>query len=231
MDMTSCPVSPAPWTRSMKVNGTPVLDITIRRPAFPDSGKTQRIEKYFSQLTQCWQTRWETSLYQKAAQALTEQSNQHPFLPWKATMDYQITFWDPPLISLQINIQEQGPVTPSTLLCIGEVWDCNTGYPCSLRTFLSRRPHRWKRALIHQLQEQAEQRLNSGESLLYPDSLSSIKQTFDPNRFYLTEEGIAIFYPLYILGSYGEGIPTFTIPIEEQIQSNKFLALSKTAQR
>ena len=146
-------------------------------------------------------------------------------------MDYQVTYWDPPLLSIRINIQEQGPATPPVSLCIGEVWDCSSGYPCSLRAFLPVKPRRWKQILTEQLQKQAQQRLDSGESLLYPNCLSVIKENFDPSRFYLTEDGLVIFYPLYTLGSYGEGIPTFTIPAAPQVQSNKFRALSSTARR
>lgn len=231
MDSTSCPASPELWKRTLKTNGTPVLHLSIRRPAFPDSRKYQRMERYFSQLARQWQSRWETELYQKACQALGEHSDELPFLPWQAAMDYQVTFWEPPLISIRVDIQEQGPVTPPPSLCIGEVWDCSCGYPCSLRTFLPEKPRRWKHALTAKLQEQARQRLDSGESLLDPNCLSTVKSTFDPDRFYLTKDGIVLFYPIYALGSYGEGIPAFTLPAEPQIQSNKFRAPSNTARR
>lgn len=231
MDLKSCSISPKRWERKLKLNETTVLHCAIRRPAFPDSGKQQRMERYFARLAQLWQTRWETDLYQKACQALAHQAGDIPFQPWEATMDYQVTYWNSPLLSIRINIQEQGSVTPPTSHCIGEVWDCSSGFPCSLRSFLAMKPRQWKRALTKQLQEQAQQRLDSGESLLHPNCISTIKQIFDPSRFYLTEDGLVIFYPLYTLGSYGEGIPTFTIPIAPQVQSNKFRALSSTARR
>lgn len=231
MDLSSCPVTSGHWERTMKANGTTVLHISIHRPVFPSAGKVRRIEHYFSQLAKRWQTRWETELYRGAAQALAERPEGQLFLPWNAAMDFRITFWDPPLISLRIDIQELRSTAPPAALWIGEVWDCSSGYPCSLRAFLPPRPHRWKQALIAQLQDQAQQRLNSGESLLYAGCLQRIRRSFDPNRYYLTEDGITVFYPQCMLGSRGEGIPTFTIPIAEQIQSNKFLALSNTAQR
>ena len=231
MDLTSCPVSPKRWERKLKSNGTTVLYCSISRPAFSDSGKQRRMERYSARLAQLWQTRWENDLYRKACQAFADQPNDVLFQPWNATMDYQVTYWDPPLLSIRINIQEQGPATPPVSLCIGEVWDCSSGYPCSLRAFLPVKPRRWKQILTEQLQKQAQQRLDSGESLLYPNCLSVIKENFDPSRFYLTEDGLVIFYPLYTLGSYGEGIPTFTIPAAPQVQSNKFRALSSTARR
>lgn len=232
MDTTPLPVSPELWKRTMKSNGDPVLILSIRRPAFPESGKTRRIERYFSQLAQRWQTRWESNLYPNACKAYAEfQERGLPFIPWQVKLDYDVTFWRPPLISIRLDIQEQGPSSLPCTLCIGEVWDCAAGYPCSLPAFLPATPRLWKRELIKQISELTQQRLDSGESLLRPDCFSDLKQKFDPDRFYLTEEGIVVFYPLYVLGSYGEGIPTFTIPISEQVQSNKLRALSSTARR
>ena len=175
------------------------------------------MNRYFDQLAQRWQTKWETTFYRNACLAYESQTDKTLFQPWRASLSYEVTFWEPPLISIRINIQEQGPVTPPVSLCLGEVWDCSSGYPCSLRTFLPAKPYQWKKHLTAQLQEQAQQRLDSGESLLNPNCLSVLKQTFDPDRFYLTEEGVVIFYPLYALGPYGEGIPTFTVPYSTKI--------------
>lgn len=213
MDLTSCPVSSISTQQNLKLNEKTILQYHIQRPSFPDSGHLRRLEQYFTRLEQQWKVRWECSLYHKAAQFYAEQSNQNIFIPWHANMDYEITFWKPPILSMRINVKEQGSVSPPVSLCIGEVWDCSSGYPCSLRSFLPTRQHHWKSNLVQQLQKQAQNRLDKGECLFHKDCLSIIKQNFDSNRFYLTETGLVIYYPLYTLGSYGEGIPTFTIPI------------------
>ena len=231
MDLTSCPASPKQWERNLKSKGVTVLHCTIRRPTFSDTGKQNRMERYFTRMEQLWQARWENKMYSLAQQAFADQPDQSSFSPWHASMDYRVTYWDPPLLSIRIDIREQGPVSPPISQCVGETWDCSSGYPCPLRAFLPAKPRHWKRTLTEQLKEQAQQRMSSGESLLNSNCLSVLKQAFDPNRFYLTEDGIVVFYPLYALGSYGEGIPTFTIPVSHEIQSNKFRALSITAQR
>ncbi len=231
MDLTSCPASPQQWERKLKSNGSTVLCYSIRRPTFPDSGKQRRMEQYFARLAQLWQTKWETELFRQAVQAFENQSGGNPFQPWRATMDYRITYWNPPLLSIRIDIREQKSNSFPASLCIGEVWDCSNAFPCSLRSFLPPKRCGWKKFLTEQIKEQVQARLASGESLLDPDRCSGVQQLLDPYRFYLTENGLVIFFPQCTLGSYGEGIPTFTIPIEPQIQSNKFRALSKTAQR
>jgi hypothetical protein len=37
---------------------------------------------------------------------------------------------------------------------------------------------------------------------------------FDESNYYLTDAGIAIFYPLYTIAAFVQGIPTFIIPYE-----------------
>ena len=213
MDLTSCPVSSISKQKNLKSNGNIVLQYHMRRPSFSDSGKLRRMEQYFTRMEQSCLANWENTLYRKAAQTCAVHSDQNIFLPWQANLDYEITFWEFPTLSIRIDIKEQGPTSTPFSLCIGEVWDCSSGYPCSLRTFLPARKRHWKSDLIQQLQKQTRERLDSGDCLFHTDCLSIIGRDFDSSRFYLTEAGLVIYYPLYALGSYGEGIPTFTIPI------------------
>lgn len=214
MDPSTPPVSPKLWNRVMKSNGEPVLTLSIRRPAFSDTGKTRRMERYFAEVEQQWKTRWETTLFPRACQALADAKEAgSPFTPWKAELDYTVTLWRPPLLSLHVDAVESGQTSRPLCIRTGETWDCSCGYPRTLRSFFPSKAHRWRRALIDSLCAQAAQRLASGESLLDPDCTQVMERTFDPERFYLTEDGLSVFYPLYVLGAYAEGIPVFTAPI------------------
>jgi hypothetical protein len=213
MDRPDLPLTEQIWRRTMKRSGTPVLELSLRRPAFPQVGKAERLERYFAAVAQQWRQRWETVLFPRAclAQAQAEEEG-IPFRPWRAQLDYTVTLWEPPLLSLRLDAAEQGQADRPMLSCTGEVWDCATGYPRTLRSFFPTRDRRWRRKLLDALQAQAQARLASGESLLDPDCPQLLARAFDPARFYVTQEGLAIFYPLYVLGPYAEGIPVFTVP-------------------
>lgn len=217
MDSSTPPVTPQQWKRVMKRDGEPVLTLSIRRPAFADTGKTARMERYFAQFAQQWKTRWEALLFPRACQALTNAREiSKPFIPWQAELDYTVTLWRPPLLSLRLDALETGPNAKPLRVCMGETWDCACGYPRTLRSFFPAKAHRWRKALLDSLRDQAAQQLASGESLLDPDCAQIMERAFDPDRFYLTKDGVTIFYPLYVLGSYAEGIPVFTVPIPDQ---------------
>lgn len=216
MEACELPFTPKQWKHVMKSDGIPVLIMSIRRPVFPDTGKTKRLEHYFNEMAQQWKAHWETDLFPKALQALNaSKETGNTFIPWKAELDYTITFWRTPLLSLRIDAVETGQTSRPLHIYVGETWDCSCGYPRTLRSFFPAKAHFWRRDLIKTLKAQAIDRLNSGESLLDSDCAQVMERMFDPDRFYLTEEGAAIFYPLYILGPYAEGIPIFTVALPE----------------
>lgn len=214
MDSSAPPVTPQLWKRVMRANNEPVLTLSIRRPAFPDKGKTRRIERYFAEVAQQWKARWETVLFPRACQALADAREAgSSFIPWKAELDYTVTLWRSPLLSLRLDAAESGGTPRPLHIRAGETWDCACGYPRTLRSFFPAKDHRWRRELMNALYSQATERLNSGESLLDPDCAQIMGRAFAPERFYLTEEGLSIFYPLYVLGPYAEGIPVFTVSL------------------
>ena len=214
MDSSTQPVTPQLWKRVMKSNGETVLTLSIRRPAFPETGKNRRMERYFTEVAQQWKNRWETVLFPQACQALADaKESGSPFTPWKAELDYTVTLWRPPLLSLRLDAVESGQAPRPLHIRTGETWDCACGYPRTLRSFYPTKAHRWRKSLMDALRSQAAERLASGESLLDPECTQVMERAFDPERFYLTEEGLSVFYPLYVLGAYAEGIPVFTVPI------------------
>lgn len=216
MEAPPLPFTAKDWTKTMKYNGEPVLTFLIRRPVFADSGKTRRVERYFGEITNQWKKRWETHLFSKACQAKIIASEAgEAFQPWQAKLTFTVTLWQPSLLSLRIDVSENTETSRPFLVCSGETWDCATGYPRTLRSFFPAKNRRWRKELVNALIEQAEEKLASGESLLDPECAQLIERTFDPEQFYLTEKGLAIYYPLYALGPYAEGIPVFLISLPE----------------
>lgn len=55
-----------------------------------------------------------------------------------------------------------------------------------------------------------------GESWFAPDWEARLPRSFDPERFYLTEAGPVIYFPLYSIAPYAEGIPAFSLAIPGQ---------------
>lgn len=213
MESSPLPFTVQQWNHTMKQHGKPVLILSVRRPAFPETGKTARMERYFSEIIKQWKKRWKTILFPKACQAQNSSLDAgETFLPWQAKLDFTVTFWQPPLLSLRLDAEETNETNRPFLIRCGETWDCATGYPRTLRSFFPAQNFRWRKEIMESVRSQVSARLASGETLLAPECTQVTDRIFDPNHYYLTEEGISLFYPLYTLGPYAEGIPVFTIP-------------------
>lgn len=223
MESVCFPFPPKTWNKTMTYRSQPVFLMSLQRPSFPESGKTARIERYFAYVAQLWINRWKDLLFPSACSSLTKAlENGSTFHPWHAELNYTVTYWHEPIFSLRLDITESGETPKPHLFRMGETWDCIAGYPRSLRSFFPENTLIWRKKLLVSLKDQADQQICSGESLLDTGCKQIMDRSFDPDRFYLTENGICIFYPLYILGPYAEGIPVFTIPFPSQsiIQTN-----------
>lgn len=217
MESAVFPFPPKGWNKTMAYRGQPVLSIYLQRPSFPETGKTARIERYFAHAAQLWINRWKEHLFPSACKALSEAAEGGSvFHPWRAELNYTLTYWHDPIFSLRFDVIESKDNPRPQRFCMGETWDCSTGYPRSLRSFFPGMAVAWRKRILASLKQQADQQISSGESLLAPECKQIMDRAFDPDRFYLTDNGIALFYPLYILGPYAEGIPVFTIPFPEQ---------------
>ena len=52
-------------------------------------------------------------------------------------------------------------------------------------------------------------------SLYFDNYPSLIEETFHPQNFYLTSEGVVVFFALYDIAPHSTGIPTFLIPYSQ----------------
>ena len=52
----------------------------------------------------------------------------------------------------------------------------------------------------------------SEEGIYFEDAEMLAVRNFDPKNFYLTKEGVTVFYPLYTIAPYSSGIREFLIP-------------------
>lgn len=200
------------WTRTMKYEEEPVLSLSLRRPKIVDDSRAgQRIERYYNRMEALWRARWEGTLYPRACQALLEaRKASRPFQPWEASLTYVVTLEEDALLSLYEEATERGPSRRGFTLRFADTWDRQTGTPQPLSAFLPNAFH-GKKKLLTELQSQTEARLNTGESLLFQDATDRVVQHFSPTRFYLTQNAVALFYPMLSLGSAAEGIPVFLL--------------------
>lgn len=208
----SVPIEAGTWKRVMKYEGEPVITLSLRWPQLPDDcAPLRRVGRYYRQLADRWRSRWEVALYARACAelaALRERSL--PFRPWEAVLDFTVTYNEQGLLSLYTDAYEYtGGAHGMTMRC-GDTWDLCNGMPRTLPSFFPQKSH-WRRTLLTRAKVAVECALATDEALYFDDWETALARDFAPCRFYLTDKGVTIFYPLYTLAPYAEGIPIFLV--------------------
>ena len=199
--------------RVLSWEGEPVLSLSLRTPRLAGEGAAvRRINRCYEKMARLWQDRWEGPLYQQAcAAAQADRAAQRPVRPWQAQLDFTVTLLEGELLSLYFDIYEYAGGAHGMTQRQGDTWQIPAGAPRTLASFYPPRS-RWRRQALTQLHRQAARNAEGGESLYYEDWPQRLTACFDPDRFYLTPQGIDLFYPLYTIAPYAEGIPVFQLP-------------------
>ena len=85
----------------------------------------------------------------------------------------------------------------------------------ALSAFFPAKPP-WKRHLLALAAGDLERRETAGVIRLREDWRRQLRRKFNPNHFYLTAEGIVLFYPVYTL-SPSSIIPTIVLPYGDSL--------------
>lgn len=204
------------WKQTLDQEGEPVLTLSITLPA-PEGERRRerRMAEYYIRLARLWRSRWTGVLYPRALAALAEAREcSRPFQPWEASLTGRCTLDAPEQVSGYVDATERRGGGRALTVRSGLTWGLRSGAPVGLGEILRSVPH-WRRWALDRVQEQALDRLQGGESLYYEDVEDRAAAHFSPRRFYLTGEGVVLFYPMWSLGSPAEGVPTFLLPWEE----------------
>lgn len=205
-------VEAAVYKRVLKCEGEVVLTLALRTPKLPeDCPALRRMGRYYKHVADCWRTRWEVGLYAQACQALAEaRARSFPFHPWEAALDFTVTYNERCLFSLYMDAYEfTGGAHGNTVRC-GDAWDIRAGIPRTLPSFYPPKSH-WRHEAVAAVRAEIARQLSTGEYMYLDGWEQAAAREFDPCRFYLTTEGVTLFYPLYTLAPYVEGIPTFLV--------------------
>lgn len=206
------PIQPNRWVQQLKQEGRTVLKLSISLPRLIGEGQgIRRINKYYAQLADQWRGRWSGSFYQQACAAELESlSASRPFQPWEVQVEYTLTRQTPDLLSLYWDAYENTGNAHGYTSRHGDTWQISSGAPLLLRSLLSP-SRRWHAEVLEEIGRQIKQRVATGEGLYFEAWPTLLRKRFCSDRFYVNEEGPVLFYPLYAIAPYAEGIPVFSL--------------------
>lgn len=206
--------TPFTQERTWDADGIPVLHAAITLPC-PEGGDkaARRIRRFYQLQARAFLRYCETFLLPRARAACTAAAERSAPLPfWEAELTYCMTYNQEGLWSLYTQSRE---ATDEILLIRrGDTWDLTEAAPVPLGRFFRCRSS-WRRVFYRAACEELERRQRSGAARLREDWRRQVKKALNPRDYYLTEEGVTFFLPMYAVGGRSEGIPAFTIPWRE----------------
>ena len=199
--------------REWEVEGVPVLSASAQVPEPVDTGRTaRRIKRFYRLQCRSFLRYCEKCLLPQAAaeyRAALEASR--PLPSFQAELTYQVTWNQGGLWSLYTQVREAPGPGPALLTRRGDTWDLAAGYPVPLKDFFPAGTA-WKKRLLAQAAAEAERRERAGAGRWREDWRRQLRRRFNPPSFYLTEEGLACFWPMYAIAPASEGVPVFVLP-------------------
>lgn len=200
--------------REWTVEGIPVLTaaVSLPRPEPAADRTPRRIQRYYQLQSRSFLRYCESELFPQAeAEYRAALAASAPLPQFRAELSYCVTYNQGGLWSLYTQSRESGMPGRTLLTRRGDTWDLSAGYPASLTDFFPPRSG-WKKRLIGLAEAEIRRQEAAGVARYHEDWRKRLRRTFNAQNFYLTEEGLTFFYPMFAIAPAVEGIPAFTLP-------------------
>ena len=208
--LTELCTEPFAAEREWTVEGIPVLTAAVELPQPQGADAvSRRIRRDYQAQCKAFLRYCERWLFPQAeAEYRAALAASAPLPCFRAELGYRVTYNSGGLWSLYTQSRE---VTGHTLLTRrGDTWDLAAGYPVPLSAFFPARSP-WRRQLLALAAEDIQRQERAGIARYDPEWRKKLRR-FNSRNYYLTEEGLTYFFPMYAIAPAAEAIPAFTLP-------------------
>jgi hypothetical protein len=140
-----------------------------------------------------------------------DQEKGYPFNNYELMQVYEVTYNAVPMLSLYYDTYQYTGGAHGMTERTGNTWDL---YRCKLLEMkdLFIRDYDYTQPIFKYIEAEALRRQESGEAQYFEGLMDNIHKYFDEKNFYLSCQGLEVFYPLYSIAPYYVGIQVFTVP-------------------
>jgi hypothetical protein len=199
---------------NMIFKDTPVLNYKIEYPRFLHpiyQNELNEINEFYRRQAEDLQRKYETEYYQNAVDLYEySMANQFPFHMYEALSTYVVTFNQNNLLSLYYDHYSYTGGAHGSTERRSDTWNIKTGCRISLFQFTNDAAA-FQAEILNNIRKQITLHMEKGENWYFDDYPQLIYKYFDPGSFYLTPDGIVIYYQQYEIAPYSSGITEFNI--------------------
>jgi len=195
---------------TLTLTGEPVVELSLCLPQLESGGRGgARINQYYEQVKKKVCTRWRRDLYFMACLDLVEKRDaSRPFHPWQVALKGEGALLEGGLLSVRIECQEIRADRRALKSCDCTLWRIREGAPVSFKEWTKKSV---PRRVLTAATREGLTALQKGGVFLHGDWETTFSRWMLLRRFYLTDEGLALFFPQCTIAPSVEGI--ITVPV------------------
>lgn len=192
-----------------------VASVSVPQPVSAKDNVCRRIRRYYRLLCRTYLRYCEKMLLPQAVSAYRAALSSSTPLPlFRAELDYRVTYHASGLLSLYTESRESALSGRPLITRRSDTWDLRSGYPIPLSDFFP--PHSpWKKQLLSHAAAEIEKQERAGTARYHEGWLKLLRRHFNPENYYLTEDGLVFFFPMFSIAPSAEGIPAFFLSFQE----------------
>ena len=192
-----------------------VMSYTIKYPEFisADCQKSlDKINSFYKTKAKMYEKFDLMKLYQLAVEEYDYSiANDFPVRKYEAFEEYEVTYNENCTISLYFDRYEYTGGAHGNTVRRADTWNVNNGKEIELNQFFPDISN-VQEYIIKLINEQIENQIKAGDNYYFEDYSKLVTENFNKDSFYLTQDGVVIYFGQYDIAPYSSGIPTFTIP-------------------
>lgn len=197
-------------------DGSLVLKYHIEYPSINISVNEStviRFNNYNKDLALKIQKRAETEIYNNAVETYKyNKANGYPIMVFEVYRNFMITYDRLNILSLYTDEYTFLGGAHGNTVRNSQTWNLLFGTMMNLTSFFPRNPY-----FLIDILKQINEQISKEPDIYFDNTCNLVLDTFNPDSFYLTSNGIVIYFQQYDIAPYSSGIREFTIMVYKNI--------------
>jgi hypothetical protein len=196
--------------------GIVMVDISITFPQVDVWEKphvSQRISSFYQDSAKKYYEYAAHELYEEAIKEYIFRMGQHfPFNAYNVVQTFEKPYNLAGLLSIYYDRYEYTGGAHGNTVRYADTWHLSSGRRLTLSDFFE--DSSYKSVFFEYITAEIKRQIEAGNTYYFDDYVKNVFRYFDEENYYLTDTGFAIYYPLYSIAAYVQGIPVFIVPYE-----------------
>lgn len=202
----------------LSYNGIALLNYKIEYPEFSSSFyrlPLKAINMFYKVKAMTFQKRCETTLFNSAVEQYKKDlENNFPVRVFDAEMTFNVTYLSSGVLSLYFDKYEYAGGAHGSTERDSQTFNLFRYSPIKLNQIITCQQD-YRAYILNEVRKQIEKEKN----IYFENYNELIAETFNPNNFYLTPNGVVIYYQQYDIAPYSSGIREFLIPYSDCVKA------------